>query len=702
MSALQELRPDVAMMADHLSALFGNQTRGRIEIAWTDTAPPHALKHAETFHVAEIEQAAARAAELNATPMVNVYVGAALRGDSTAPLGRCSDEDADTLTASYADLDDPGAAEAAAQWAYDTGHWPTFVVYTGKAPHTRVQLYWRLLEPLTDRKAWRSILRACCRQVKGDPSVVNPGRVLRLGGSVAWAVKEGRVHEMTRFARPPKGKAWRLPALADAVGYDKAIDGVEDAPAALPSEVTVARVAGPNAFGLPEERIVDGREAYMTRTVYAAFVHLTQELVRTPTLDELFADAWRTYSREVEIAVPGKAVRGPAELRDKCATLLRRFASGELEYKSVDDILVAPRQDAPRPFVVGDQPRFLFETIADLRRLPPARWLVRGWVPERAVGIFYGRWAAGKSFIGFDLALHLAYGLQDWHGVELPPDECDVLILAREGHTGFIKRVSAFKQHHGLPDDTDRLVFMRASVSFMDEPTFAALKEAIKATGRTFPLTIVDTVARVLPGVDMNEQSTVTMFMERCQQLADVCGGTVIGVHHQNKTGSMMGSTYFEANADFVFEVTREGEDGPLEAGAIKCTKQKDAEDGWTVPVAYAKVLTGIGTEDSSLVVKTIGGGQQKPKSNLPPRDVCERMLAFIDAAWRQGNPLNNASQTKTSGRYAPRILGREFGVNPKVVDSLILEWIDSATVAVEVCNSHTKARGLRVIGAIK
>jgi hypothetical protein len=78
----------------------------------------------------------------------------------------------------------------------------------------------------------------------------------------------------------------------------------------------------------------------------------------------------------------------------------------------------------------------------------------------------------------------------------------------------------------------------------------------------------------VLPGVDMNEQQTVTMFMERIGVIGALTGASTIGVHHQNKTGGMMGSTFFEANADFVFEVSREGEeDGPLTAGEIVAPK---------------------------------------------------------------------------------------------------------------------------------
>lgn len=170
----------------------------------------------------------------------------------------------------------------------------------------------------------------------------------------------------------------------------------------------------------------------------------------------------------------------------------------------------------------------------------------------------------GKSFIGFDLMLHLAYGMQAWHGAALPGEPLDVLMIAREGHQGFVGRVDAFKRHHGISDDPPHLRFMRAAVSFMRDDEFKALCEAIQATGIQFRLIVVDTVARVLAGVDTNEQQAVTLFMERCAILGRITNASVIGVHHQNKSGTMLGSIYFEANSDFVFEVSRPDEEGPL------------------------------------------------------------------------------------------------------------------------------------------
>src|SRR5215469_4344728 len=118
--------------------------------------------------------------------------------------------------------------------------------------------------------------------------------------------------------------------------------------------------------------------------------------------------------------------------------------------------------------------------------MPPAEDLIGGWIPERSVGLLYGKWGSGKTFIGFDWALHLAFGLPDWHGASLAGEPCDVLIIAREGHAGFVKRVDGFMQHYRLTEDLNRVVFMRSPISFLDDSGFAQLKADIKALGRPF------------------------------------------------------------------------------------------------------------------------------------------------------------------------------------------------------------------------
>ena len=226
--------------------------------------------------------------------------------------------------------------------------------------------------------------------------------------------------------------------------------------------------------------------------------------------------------------------------------------------------------------------------------------------------------------------LHLAFGLPDWHGAKLPGEPCDVLIIAREGHAGFVKRVSAFMQHHELTEDPKNLVFMRSPISFLDDAGFAALKEAIKALERPFRFVLVDTVGRVLPGADMAKEQPITLFMERLQQVGEITGGTTLGVHHENKSGDANGSMYFQNNSDFMFQTSREG-DGPLERGKITCMKQKEGDDLWSREITFAK--TTLPNGQTTLVVESVSEGSEcssgRKATSATPKQ--KRALAALD-----------------------------------------------------------------------
>jgi hypothetical protein len=243
-----------------------------------------------------------------------------------------------------------------------------------------------------------------------------------------------------------------------------------------------------------------------------------------------------------------------------------------------------PEQPLPR------KPRFIFETMDAIFEGEDEKYLIDGWIPETGVGLFYAKWGSFKTFIAFDWALHLAYGMKDWHGIALPGEPCHVLIIAREGRSGFRRRVDAFMRHHGLKDKTRHVTFMRCPISFLDDRGFEELKAEIERLGLPFKLVIVDTVGRALPGADMAKEQPITMFMERLQQLGELTGGVSIGVHHENKSGDVNGSMYFQNNSDFMLQSAR---DGKTLSGKITCAKQKDGNDGWSRNFTMVKVDLG-------------------------------------------------------------------------------------------------------------
>lgn len=197
------MKPNADMMQQHLEHLFDGFLDGchdgLIEIAWTDAADKK-LRHARLFGTDQIDEAVACAAEQNARQGQNIYVGAALRKKDTTDDSRASDSDILALTAYYVDIDDGIAAEAAKEKYKNCP--PTCIVVTGRHPRKRLQLWWRLHEPDRDLSRARAQNAALAATFDGDRTVVNPSRVMRLAGSVAWPIKQDRVAELTELHFP--------------------------------------------------------------------------------------------------------------------------------------------------------------------------------------------------------------------------------------------------------------------------------------------------------------------------------------------------------------------------------------------------------------------------------------------------------------------------------------------------------------------
>ncbi len=198
------MTPDPDIMDRFLRHLFGNELRGLVELAWRDPQDGK-LRHAQLFRLDDLDALIAKAVEVNRVEGANVYVGAAIRHPDTAPFARTNDNDFLCAPAYWADLDDAEAVKTAKQ---KCGRAPANLgVITGRTPHPRAQLYWRCEEAITDPKELRATNAAIARALGADPAVVNPGRIMRLPGSIAWPIKSGRVAELVELVtwqdRPP-------------------------------------------------------------------------------------------------------------------------------------------------------------------------------------------------------------------------------------------------------------------------------------------------------------------------------------------------------------------------------------------------------------------------------------------------------------------------------------------------------------------
>ena len=148
------------------------------------------------------------------------------------------------------------------------------------------------------------------------------------------------------------------------------------------------------------------------------------------------------------------------------------------------------------------EPTYLDKLRADIRRgndvldKPRTSWLVRGWIPQRSVGLVFGAPGSGKSFYALSLALELARGGR-WVGQPLDP--ATVLYVAAERAEVLGDRQEAWVAHYGAPIPNN-YVELSAAPGLRNDEALDALCEIIRQYRPA--LVVVDTLARVTVGTN--------------------------------------------------------------------------------------------------------------------------------------------------------------------------------------------------------
>lgn len=213
------------------------------------------------------------------------------------------------------------------------------------------------------------------------------------------------------------------------------------------------------------------------------------------------------------------------------------------------------------------------------RMVKDPSWLIKDFIPAQGTGILYGFSGSYKSFIALDMALCLAYGHPGQWGA--PPVQNDVIYFAGESPRGMSKlRKPAWQEWQGKAgDENHRFFFYPYVPAFAEHEEWEDVKAQIEEQKVRPRLIIIDTLTRLLTGLDENSTKDANIITSFLEKLAAYYDCFVLVIHHTGKDESRgaRGSSVYYANLDSALYLKKKKGGVAL---IVKNHKEADVKDG--------------------------------------------------------------------------------------------------------------------------
>lgn len=453
--------------------------------------------------------------------------------------GSATDDDIIAAFFLWADCDDPESAGNVHR--FDGPKWSAAVT-TGRTPSVRVHTYWALKEPCLDMAAWRAMQMQIAAHFGSDRSVINPSRIMRVGGTVSHPFKKkverGYVPELTTIRTEYDED--RAPVTLDQMAR---VFG-SSAPAALPlSQQAMPSAPRSQAFEidtgeaprLDRERLaiqaMQGQEwhnavirlvaSYVGKGLSDAEIHaLTQPL----TLSGYTAD--ETY-REVQTAIDGARRKGwtPEATQEQPAPQVQAMQTQAEDAK-----------EAEWPTLYD---------FFDEDALAPRQWVYGKHYLRRFVSVLASAGGIGKTSMQIVEALAICTG-KPLLG-ETVHEPCPVWIINLEDPIDEMqRRILAAMKYYGIkPEDVRGKLFVDAGRDF-------AITFAVQTREGVIPnLALVDHLKKRIPElgigcvfidpfvgahqINENDNMAVNAVVAQVRAVADETNTAIGLVHHIRK-----------------------------------------------------------------------------------------------------------------------------------------------------------------------
>lgn len=188
---------------------------------------------------------------------------------------------------------------------------------------------------------------------------------------------------------------------------------------------------------------------------------------------------------------------------------------------------------------------------------PDPAELVAGFLMQGENACIFGEPKVGKTFLALDIAYSIAANLPVFGHLAVRKSG-SVVYLSGEGHAGMKRRLRAWRQARGIAADRKLPFFYKAAVPVtakgMDE--CQAYIEGIRGQlGRGPVLVVIDTMARSMIGLNENDAGDVGLYLALTEGLRAALDCTVLTLAHSGKdpTKGVRGSNASQAGFDAVW-----------------------------------------------------------------------------------------------------------------------------------------------------
>lgn len=715
------IEPEPQAMLRHLEHLFGGDLdgchEGRIELAWSD-ARDGALKHAAIFGTDQLDEVVARAIAVNRVPGQNVYVGQALRKPDIPPFGRCADEDFFALTCFYVDLDDDVVATARINYRH-RGCPPTAVVVTGRHPHVRAQMLWRQESPERDPEACRRQNFALAVALGGDTTVVNPSRVMRLGGSIAWPVKPGRVLERTEFQTFDDGRPRCYFPGQIAKAFPPEADENPSRPddsGPRPDDVTAASQPPP---AKPDLHIGSEFQSVSVAECLARIrtgTHWHDNLLRL--VGHWIARGWS----DAEIVTAAEALTLSGWTVEQTQRDVAPMIAGGRRKWAIPNPEHELEGAKPLPALAPAWVEDLNVAMIPRRRYLLGRALVRGHVTVRVSPP-----GAGKSTIAIEEGVAIAIG-REITGAAVH-EQTKVWIYNNEDDGDELRRrlaavlaqwsiaVDEVRGRLALNSGVDRPLFVAKADrlgNVLRQPDVDACIEHIRSAG--IGLFVVDPFVETHE-VDENANGQIKTVAAMFREIARRGDCAVLLVHHtakppQGSSDGHAGNMHTARGASALVGVARVVQTlftmGARDAERLGVPDHErhlhvrldDAKanlsltDGRAHWFRRVSVTIANGEDIGVLVPEDLEAHADDTDADDPSLDAA--ILDAVAKAWRDGEPLTD--QPRARKRHAPVVLAKAFGRSAATIEAVIARLMSVGTIEKAVFDRKRHVTGLRVV----